>query len=299
MDSRARETILAELTPPFLVHEPAAVAAPLVFSSPHSGSVYPDAFIKSSRLKPAQLRRSEDCFVDELFRGVTALGAPMIAARFPRAYLDVNREPYELDPDLFHEALPDYANTRSLRVAGGLGTIARVVSEGEEIYRDRLNVSDAFERISRCYRPYHECLLGLVDRTRRSFGVAVLIDCHSMPSANCGAQDSARPDFVLGDRFGTSCDPVLTRLMRDTLIDMGYDVAFNRPYAGGYITEHYGRPAIGAHAIQLEVNRALYMDEETFTRSTGFERLAVDLDGLTQVLAQRLRGMLAPRVAAE
>ena len=288
-----------ELDPPFEIIEPTRWHGPVLFNSPHSGRIYPREFLLSTRLDLPTLRRSEDSFVDELALGVVARGYPLMRAHFPRCYVDVNREPYELDPDLFHEALPDYANTRSLRVAGGLGTIARVVSEGEEIYRDRLNVSDAFERISRCYRPYHECLLGLVDRTRRSFGVAVLIDCHSMPSANCGAQDSARPDFVLGDRFGTSCDPVLTRLMRDTLIDMGYDVAFNRPYAGGYITEHYGRPAIGAHAIQLEVNRALYMDEETFTRSTGFERLAVDLDGLTQVLAQRLRGMLAPRVAAE
>ena len=175
----------------------------------------------------------------------SALGAPLIAARFPRAYLDVNREPYELDPELFTGRLPEFANTQSARVVGGLGTIARIVADTEEIYRERLPIGAAFERIERLYRPFHAALADLLETTRKRFGIAVLIDCHSMPSASIGQPPGGRPHFVLGDRFGASCDAKLTRFMRDMLQGAGYEVQVNRPYAGGFITEYYGNPARG------------------------------------------------------
>jgi N-formylglutamate amidohydrolase len=288
------------LAEPIVVRRPAHVSVPLVLSSPHSGRCYPNEFLASSRLELSRLRRSEDCFVEELFEGVVLHGVPMIAARFPRAYIDVNREPYELDPEIFREALPDYANTRSLRVAGGLGTIARVVADGEEIYRERLGIDDAMQRIAKLYRPYHETLSALLEKARRSFGTAVLMDCHSMPSSSgTGEQVQSRPDFVLGDRFGTSCDPALTRFVRDVLTEMGYEVGLNRPYAGGYITEHYGRPSLNTHALQLEINRALYMDEESLQPNGGFERLSADLERLCEMLVLRLNGLLMPQAAAE
>src|SRR5580700_10590590 len=180
-----------ELDPPFEVVEPARLACPLVFSSPHSGNVYPRRFLEAARLDEAVLRRSEDAFVDALFGGVAALGAPLIKARFPRAYLDLNREPYELDPRMFEGRLPNYANTRSLRVAGGLGTLARVVSESHEIYARRLPVDEALRRIEQLYKPYHRTLRRLLGRIHREFGVALLVDCHSMPS--CGLARDERP----------------------------------------------------------------------------------------------------------
>src|SRR5271165_7006921 len=167
---------------PFETIEPARLASPLVFSSPHSGSSYPPRFLAASRLDPLTLRRSEDAFVDELFLPCVALGAPLLRAKFPRAYLDVNREPYELDPKVFEGSLPEYANTRSLRVAVGLGTVPRVVGDAQPIYRQPISVSEGLGRIEALYRPYHERLRALVERAHRRFGLAVLIDCHSMPS---------------------------------------------------------------------------------------------------------------------
>jgi N-formylglutamate amidohydrolase len=183
MSESERASILAELSPAFTLYQPDEPLTPVVFCSPHSGRIYPKAFLEASRLDPMTLRKSEDCFVDELFEPVVGLGAPLIAARFPRAYLDVNREPYELDPELFEGRLPSFANTQSARVVGGLGTIARVVADTEEIYRERLSIGAAFERIERLYAPFHGALAELLEATRRRFGIAVLIDCHSMPSA--------------------------------------------------------------------------------------------------------------------
>ena len=272
-----RAAILTELDPPFTVRWPEEHVAPFVFCSPHSGRVYPSSLLARTRLDPLSLRKSEDCFVDELFADAASMAAPLIAARFPRAYLDVNREPYELDPHLFEERPPPYANTQSLRVAGGLGTIARVVSESEEIYAERLPLAVAYERIERLYKPFHRALADLVTSTRRRFGVAVLIDCHSMPSTSAAQPAGSRPDVVIGDRFGASCSSRLTRIVRDALGAEGYQVQLNRPYAGGYITEHYGRPAQDIHALQIEVNRALYLDEATLQPTDGFARLSAAL----------------------
>ena len=275
---------------------------PLVFNAPHSGADYPAEFRSQSRLDPMQLRRSEDAFVDELFAGVVALGAPLLSAHFPRAWLDVNREPYELDPRMFEGPLPPYANIRSVRVAGGLGTVPRLVAEGRDIYRARMPVAEALGRIERVYKPYHAALRALVDGARGAFGHAVLIDCHSMPSAVRDIEGGTRPDFVLGDRFGTSASRGLTDLAADLLRRRGFAVTRNRPYAGGFITEHYGRPARRVHALQIEINRALYMNEASHTRSVGFGALAEELMGFAADLMARAEIAIAPapfREAAE
>src|SRR5688572_5809566 len=206
MSPEEAEAIERELAPPFTVVRPTPFRVPLIFNSPHSGRVYPSAFLAASRLDSLTLRRSEDAYVEELFASVAEIGAPLLHAHFPRAYLDVNREPYELDPALFRDGLPHYANTQSVRVVGGLGTIARIVSESDEIYREPMLVGAALERINRLYTPYHETLSSLLAEAHRAFGCAVLIDCHSMPSSPMTEQGGIRPDFVLGDRFGTSCN---------------------------------------------------------------------------------------------
>lgn len=292
-------TLSAELEPPFTILAPRTQSAPFVLCSPHSGRVYPRQFLDQSRLDPQTLRKSEDCFVDELFQGAAELGVPLIAARFPRAYLDVNREPYELDPELFADPLPDYANSQSVRVIGGLGTIARIVADGEEIYRKRLAVDEALARIEQLYFPFHVALQSLIAETKAQFGYAILIDCHSMPSAQMAQSSGPRPDFVLGDRFGAACDPKLTRFLRDALATEGYDVQLNRPYAGGYITEHYGRPYRGVQAVQMEINRALYLDEARFTPAHGFGRLKTDLTRIAGLMFSTIPAMVEQRAAAE
>ena len=299
MPAAERASIVAELTPPFALLRPEEQLTPTVFCSPHSGRVYPKAFLEASRLDPHTLRKSEDCYVDQLFEPVVGLGAPLIAAHFPRAYLDVNREPYELDPELFHGRLPDFANTQSARVVGGLGTIARIVADTQEIYRERLAVGAAFERIERLYRPFHAALADILQQTRRQFGFAVLIDCHSMPSASMGQPPGGRPHFVLGDRFGASCDGKLTRFIRDVLQGAGYEVQINRPYAGGFITEYYGNPARGVQCLQLEINRALYLDEATLHKSKDFGKLQCALSDMATKVFAALPLLFERRAAAE
>ena len=273
---------------------------PYVFNSPHSCRQYSQQFLASSRLDESAIRRSEDAFVDDLFAHVVPLGAPMLRAHFPRAYLDVNREPYELDPKMFDGRLPSYANIRSIRVAGGLGTVARIVSENHEIYRHRLPVEEALNRIEEIYKPYHSTLRRLLAQTHVTFGYAVLIDCHSMPSSvKCQTTD-VRPDFILGDRYGTSCNSELTEYACSILRDMGYSVSRNKPYAGGFITEHYGRPASGLHALQVEINRGLYMNEATHERSSGFDDLIQNLKQIAQeLIAMPDAALPADSIAAE
>jgi N-formylglutamate amidohydrolase len=289
-----------ELDPPFEILEPAEGRGPVLFNSPHSGSVYPHTFLVASRLDMATLRRSEDSFVDELILGVVRAGYPLMRAHFPRCYVDVNREPYELDPRMFEGRLPSFANTRSMRVAGGLGTVARVVGDAQEIYGQRIPVDDAIRRIEGLYKPYHRALRRLFTRLHRDFGAAVLIDCHSMPSTAGSKDERPRADVVLGDRYGTSCVAAVTETVEQTLRSRGYSVSRNKPYAGGFITEHYGNPAAGLHAIQLELNRALYMDERRYERSASFERIAADLEMLADCLAAIPLQELRPyRAAAE
>ncbi|MEO3384781.1 N-formylglutamate amidohydrolase [Mesorhizobium sp. CAU 1741] len=264
-------------TPPFVVRSPAQQRVPFVFNSPHSGRFYPARFLGMSKLDAMAIRRSEDCYVDELFAGAIALGAPLLAANFPRAYLDVNREPWELDSRMFIEALPAHANTRSARVAGGLGTVPRLVGEGQEIYPTRLPLAEAVARIETVYKPYHAQLKRLLTHTHAQFGFAALIDCHSMPASIRLGDGGMRPDFIIGDRFGVACAPELSETAQTILSGLGYKVVLNKPYAGGFITEHYGRPARGLHALQIEVNRGLYLNERTFERTAGFSALANDM----------------------
>ena len=287
---------------PFVRHEPRSLASPLVFSSPHSGREYPRDLLAASRLAPDKLRRSEDAYVEELFSGVTQFGAPLLAARSPRAYVDLNREPFELDPDLFDDPLPAFANTRSLRVLGGLGTIPKVVGEGEDIYHRRLRVAEGMARIETVYWPYHSALSDMIERARRVFGFAVLIDCHSMPSSSAAeltGRDGRKADMVLGDRFGASCEGGLTRLIEQRLETLGYGVSLNRPYAGGYITEHYGVPARGVHAVQLEINRALFTDEAAVCLTSGFAPLRAALMELVRSLGDYCHALEPYRAAAE
>src|SRR4249919_2864759 len=289
-----------ELDLPFEIIEPAEWRGPVIFNSPHSGSVYPREFLIASRLDVATLRRSEDSFVDELVLGVVGRGHPLMRAHFPRCYVDVNREPYELDPRMFDGRLPSFANTRSMRVAGGLGTVARVVGDAQEIYDQRIPVDDALQRIESLYKPYHRALRRLFTRQHREFGAAVLVDCHSMPSTAGHRDERPRPEFVLGDRYGTSCVGIVAETVEKTLRTLGYTVSRNKPYAGGFITEHYGNPAVGLHAIQLEINRALYMDERQYQRSPTFTRLAEDMETLARRLGEIPLEQLRPyRAAAE
>lgn len=275
---------------PFRIHRPFRQTVPFVFASPHSGSLYPQSFIQASRLSPTALRRSEDAFVDELFAGSVALGAPMIAARFPRAFLDVNRAPDELDQAMFDGTLSVAVDAPSARVAAGLGVVPRIVRDGAEIYRGRLSVKDAEERLARLYKPYHAALAELVEETRAQFGVAVVIDCHSMPSA------AAAPDIVLGDRYGAAAAPMLTRHADSAFQRHGFSVARNTPYAGGHTTLLHGRRDRDSHALQIEINRTLYLDEERILRGAQFEAVHARLTrALTELVAIELHVLRRPR----
>ncbi|HLW26192.1 MAG TPA: N-formylglutamate amidohydrolase [Kiloniellales bacterium] len=285
-------------TPSHEVLQPLRQSLPLVISSPHSGSDYPPHFLAASRLDPLMLRRSEDSFVDEIFACAPDLGAPLLRALFPRAYVDPNREPYELDPTMFDGPLPHFANTKSPRVAAGLGTIARVVANGAEIYRQKLPLSEALERIRIHYYPYHRSLSDLVAETRRRFGYCILLDCHSMPSSASGHDAGSakhRVDFVLGDCHGTACAQIVLERASDTLSQAGFRVSRNRPYSGGFVTRHYGRPDKGVHALQIEINRALYMDEARIRRRPGLRKLAAFAPRLLEALSGVPEEELLPR----
>jgi len=268
---------------------PVEQTKPLVFASPHSGRDYPGEFVAASRLDPLALRRSEDAFIDQVFDSAPSHGAPLLRAHFPRVYVDPNREPYELDPAMFDGTVPDFVNAASPRVAAGLGTVARVVTNGEEVYAGKLVFEEVRQRIQTHYFPYHEALKALVDSTRDRFGGCLLIDCHSMPSVG-GPMDSdpglKRVDMVLGDRFSTSCAPSVTDFVERTLEKMGYTVRRNLPYAGGFTTAHYGRPREGLHALQIELNRGLYMDEDAVAPTAGLGRLARHMSELIDALSK-------------
>lgn len=277
---------------PVTIRRPARQTMPLVFASPHSGDAYPAEFLAEARLTPPALRRSEDSFVDELFAAAPALGAPLLAATFPRVWCDVNREAWELDPAMFDGPLPPWVNTTSPRVGAGLGTIARIVATGETVYRRRLSFAEAEARVRACWEPYHAALAELIAETKARFGVCLLIDCHSMPAHP--AQSANPPDFVLGDAHGTACAPRATRLVEEVLLGLGYRVRRNDPYAGGYVTRHYGRPREATHALQVEIARSLYMDEVRIERGPGLPRLAGDLSILMERLAATDWAFLRP-----
>lgn len=299
MPLRERQAIADEINPPFSIYRPREQTTPLVFCSPHSGRSYPSVLREATNLDELSLRKSEDCYVDELFAGAPDAGAPLIAAHFPRAYLDVNREPFELDPELFDEPLPAFANAQTMRVIGGLGTIPRIVAEAEEIYDAPLSLAVAMVRIEQLYRPFHAALNELLEATRERFGYAVLIDCHSMPSASLTFPATTRPEFILGDRFGSSCDFRVTRTAREAIVDLKYRVQLNRPYAGGFITEHYGRPSENLHALQVEINRGLYLNERTLQRARHFDAFQREISSLISNLTSRIPTVIEGSLAAE
>lgn len=281
---------------PFILTRPERHLTPLVFVSAHSGRAYPPELTSVSRLDIMALRRSEDSFVDELFDSAPDAGAPLLAATFPRAFCDPNREPWELDPAMFEGDLPPWVNSGSPRVSAGLGTIARVVSSGEPIYSRKLLFTEAERRIRQYWVPFHRALASLIVETQSTFGGCLLIDCHSMPAISCAGRTHARhglrvgtgvggSDIVLGDAFGTACAPIVSAWAETALRDLGYAVRRNDPYAGGYITRHYGAPRDGIHALQIEINRSLYMDETSFERAAGFGALRSDMAALTAALA--------------
>ncbi|WP_176082859.1 N-formylglutamate amidohydrolase [Martelella sp. HB161492] len=284
----------------FEVIRPEVQTVPLVFNSPHSGRVYPPAFLAAARLDAHEVRRSEDVFVDELFAAAPACGAPLQRAFFPRAFLDVNREPYELDPRMFDGDLPAHANTTSVRVAAGLGTIPRIVAENMDIYEDRLPAEEAAFRIDNIYKPYHASLKTLLRETKRDFGHAILVDCHSMPGSVSAGSYRRKPDIIIGDRFGTSASRALSYAAVSIFERMGFSTVYNKPYAGGFITEYYGRPANDVHALQVEVSRRLYVDEETLQRRPEFPALKQALTLFIAEFALQAAEILgAPRLAAE
>ena len=289
------------LTPGFDIQRPDVLGSPVIFASPHSGRRYPVDFLKATRLDRQAIRRSEDAFVDELFAAAPEFGAPLLRAHFPRAYVDVNREPYELDPDMFHAALPGWVNTTSPRVGAGLGTVAKIVAGGAEIYDRRLDFEDAVQRIETHYKPYHAALQGLIDEALDAFGRCLIVDCHSMPSMALPSANTSfgNPDIVLGDCHGSSCVREITHIAEQTLRDLGLSVQRNKPYAGGFTTRHYARHHAGVQTLQIEINRALYMDEVHIRRTAGFDRLAERMRLLIARLSDLASDVLAPPLAAE
>ncbi len=269
--------------PPFLLHRPAVLRAPFVFSSPHSGRDYPARFLAESQLDALAIRSSEDAFVDELFADAPACGAPLIAARVPRAFIDLNRACDELDPALI-EGLPRAPHNP--RISSGLGVIPRVVANGRAIYSGRITRAEADARLAQAWHPYHNALRGLLDDATARFGRAVLIDGHSMPHEAIEAHarpGQPRPEVVLGDRFGAAAGREVVDRIEAAFEGAGLRVARNAPFAGAYIAQAYGRPSRNVHVVQVEIDRALYMDEARVERRPDF---AAFRDLIGQVMAE-------------
>ncbi|MCO6383838.1 N-formylglutamate amidohydrolase [Oceanicola sp. 502str15] len=275
-----------------------------VFASPHSGCDYPWAFLRASVLDERSIRSSEDAFVDELFADATAHGAPLIAAAAPRAYIDLNRSADELDPALIRGVA---TVTHNPRVSSGLGVIPRVVAGGRAIYRGKITLEEAKDRIAEVWRPYHRALQREIDEARAEFGRAILIDCHSMPHEAIDAAGSRKgrgaaarlPEIVLGDRFGAACGGEVMDLVEAAFAGAGFRVARNAPFAGAYVAQSYGRPARGQHAIQVEIDRSLYMNEETIERGPQFDEIRTRLGQVIGEIAAIGRGGAAMPLAAE
>jgi N-formylglutamate amidohydrolase len=284
-------------------HQPDRQTAPVVVASPHSGSLYPAKFLVQAAVSLAALRRAEDAFVDELFGAAPMLGMPLLAARFPRSYVDANREPYELDPGMFEGPLPRPLNHRTTRVAAGLGMIPRVAASGEAIYHGRVPSDEIEHRLETCWRPYHVALSLAVEQTYSLFGAALLIDAHSMPSSASGIglrEREQRVDIVLGDNHGEACAPHFMDCIDRFLSGRGLRVLRNQPYAGGFTTQRYGRPALGRHALQIEINRALYMDEARHEKLATFGVMERTISGLLEEIARHALETVLPRpLAAE
>ena len=280
----------------FTAHRPDEQSVPLVFASPHSGRDYSPSFIASSRLSAHELRRSEDAYVDQLFESALQCGAPFLQAMFPRAYVDANRTPFELDPAMFSSPLPDYVTTRSPRIDAGLGTVPKIVAENIAIYDQPLNFEDIKRRIEETHIVYHKQLARLIDETCIRFGGCLLIDCHSMPSSALKGPPTYTykrvPDVILGDGNGITLNTELMAYVVDLFKTNGFRVAQNKPYAGGYTTLNYADPLKGVNTLQIEINRGLYLNERKVQPHAGMgemqTRLTNVIQGLCRISPQRL-----------
>jgi len=285
---------------PFRILRPVQGSTPYLFNSPHSGRIYPSAFKQMSCLDDFSLRLSEDRFVDLIFSPLVHQGARFMEADFPRAYLDVNREAFELDPAMFCDPLPAFVPPASLRAKAGFGCVAGIVSAGKTIYDHKLSTKEALDRIHSLYCPYHRCLAQELHAVRKVHGFAVLIDCHSMPGKERSQLTQNQPDIILGDAHGRACAPALTDRVEKLLRDLGYHVVRNQPYAGGYITCHYGRPVDNIHALQIEINRDLYLDPHSLEKNSGFAPLCADMLEFGRALMRSdMQSLLPHRNAAE
>lgn len=277
---------------PFTLTRPAGPPAPFLFASPHSGSLYPDSMLDALCVPLMDLRRTEDAFVEELFAAAPAAGAILLAARYGRSVADLNRDPRELDPSMFDGPPPRTCGMPTARVDAGLGCLPRVASRGVEIYQRRLTPAEGEARLAQIHDAYHACLGDELVALRETHGHAVLIDCHSMPSVQPGRR--ALADIVLGDRFGAACDPRLISRAERSFRELGFSVARNTPYAGGYTTRRYGRPKRGIHALQIEINRGLYMDEQAVERLDRFEDIAGAMEAVISNLLDT--ALILPKV---
>jgi N-formylglutamate amidohydrolase len=276
---------------------PKKVTNPVVFSSPHSGSDYPQDFVASSNLAPNHLRSSEDAFVDDLFGRVVTFGSPLLSATAPRAYVDLNRGPDEFDPRIVKGAKDPFNNPR---IASGLGVIPRVVSHGRQIQSGKISMDDATDRVKQFYRPYHSMLVELLAQAKLKFGIALLIDCHSMPSnalQNAMAPGGGRPDIILGNRYGASASAGVFDMVETAFKAQGFVVGRNTPFAGGYITQKHGTPSRNQHVIQVEIDRGLYMNEAEVLKSIHFKDIQTRLSNTCQEICQNIIPMM--RLVAE
>ncbi len=274
------------LTEAYRLTRPLRQVGPVIFASPHSGRDYSADFLAQAGLDRQVIRSSEDAFVDHLFDMAPLLGAPLLAARAPRAFLDLNRAADELDPSVIEgiQRVP-----HNPRIASGLGVIPRVVAGGRAIYRGKLTLAEAEARITRFWHPYHQALAALIETTRIEFGSAILIDCHSMPHEAIEAHTrpgQPRPEVVLGDRYGVAAGREVMEQVEAAFAGGGLRVARNAPFAGAYVAQAYGRPSRGVHVVQVEIDRALYMNEARVEPSPGFAAFRDRMAGVVADLVQ-------------
>ena len=292
---------MQEGTPlPYEFTPPLSETVPLLFNSPHSGNYYAPEFIAASRLDPHAIRQSEDMFVDKLLADAPELGAAVMAAQHPRAYVDLNRAPYELEQALFSDTLPPHIDRHSARAATGLGTVPRLVAENTPIYDTKLLFAEAEKRIETIYHPFHRRLADEMTALHNRHGYAVLIDTHSMPSQATRVSAGDKPiDFVIGDRHGRSCAPQLSDWLASFLSVRGWSVARNKPYAGGFITSRYGKPGENHHAVQIEINRSIYMNEASYKPHAGFQKLQMQINELIGELIAAMPYLLDPTTGTQ
>ena len=272
--------------PAFELRRPEMLSAPIVFASPHSGTHYPEAFVSTLQVPMMDIRRTEDAFVDELFAECVELGAVQLRALYGRCYVDLNRDSRELDVDMFADGPPRSCGMPSARVRAGLGCLPRIASSGRDIYETKLSRAEGQFRLETVYDAYHDQLATELTRCRSGDGFSYLIDCHSMPSQQAGRPKL--PDIVLGDRFGSSCENGLTGRVERAFKALGYSVTRNAPYAGGHTTRRYGKPRRGEHALQIEINRGLYMNETELSRSGRFDQVRADVTNVIRDILQHV-----------